>query len=123
MASTVARASASTVGLSNMRRTGSSAPNSSLIRDIRACCLDSSEYRLALPATRAWRDPRHTCVLPQRPVLARRTRRPCLDTGHYEPFNQPNVHRIDCVADPIVEVTVWCPLTQSGETDLDMPIL
>lgn len=32
------------------------------------------------------------------PIFARR---PCLDTGYYEAFNQPNVHLVDCLAEPI----------------------
>ena len=54
------------------------------------------------------------------PIFARR---PCLDTGYYETFNQRNVHLIDCVTDPIVEITTRGVRTQSGETDLDMLIL
>lgn len=54
------------------------------------------------------------------PIFARR---PCLDTGYYETFNQPNVHLVDCVIDPIVEITPHGVRTQSGETKLDMLIL
>jgi cation diffusion facilitator CzcD-associated flavoprotein CzcO len=54
------------------------------------------------------------------PIFARR---PCLDTGYYETYNQPNVHLIDCVTDPIVEITERGVRTQSGETALDMLIL
>jgi cation diffusion facilitator CzcD-associated flavoprotein CzcO len=50
------------------------------------------------------------------PIFARR---PCLDTGYYETFNQPNVHLIDCVTDPIVEITEHGVRTPSGETALD----
>ncbi|UQR66544.1 NAD(P)/FAD-dependent oxidoreductase [Bradyrhizobium sp. C-145] len=53
------------------------------------------------------------------PIFARR---PCLDTGYYETFNQPNVHLIDCVIDPIVEITAQGVRTQSSETALDMLI-
>ena len=51
------------------------------------------------------------------PIFARR---PCLDTGYYETFNQPNVHLIDCCTDPIVEITTRGVRTPSGETELDM---
>ena len=54
------------------------------------------------------------------PIFARR---PCLDTGYYETFNQPNVQLIDCMTDPIVEITAHGVRTQSGETALDMLIL
>jgi cation diffusion facilitator CzcD-associated flavoprotein CzcO len=53
------------------------------------------------------------------PIFARR---PCLDTGYYEAFNQPNVHLMDCVTDPIVAITKHGVRTQSGETALDMLI-
>jgi cation diffusion facilitator CzcD-associated flavoprotein CzcO len=53
------------------------------------------------------------------PIFARR---PCLDTLYYETFNQPNVHLIDCVTDPIVEITTSGVRTHSGETELDMLI-
>ncbi|MBR0750939.1 NAD(P)/FAD-dependent oxidoreductase [Bradyrhizobium jicamae] len=54
------------------------------------------------------------------PIFARR---PCLDTGYYETFNQPNVHLMDCTTDPIVEITARGVRTESGETELDMLIL
>ncbi|MES2337403.1 MAG: NAD(P)/FAD-dependent oxidoreductase [Pseudomonadota bacterium] len=54
------------------------------------------------------------------PIFARR---PCLDSGYYEAFNQPNVHLVDCVADPIVRLTEHGVQTQSGEIPLDMLIL
>lgn len=54
------------------------------------------------------------------PIFARR---PCLDTGYYETYNQPNVHLIDCITDPIQEITEKGVRTQSGEVELDMLIL
>ena len=54
------------------------------------------------------------------PIFARR---PCLDTGYYETFNLPNVHLMDCVTDPILEVTEKGVRTGMGETELDMLIL
>jgi cation diffusion facilitator CzcD-associated flavoprotein CzcO len=53
------------------------------------------------------------------PIFARR---PCLDTGYYETFNQPNVQLMDCITDPIVEITKHGVRSQSGETALDMLI-
>ncbi|MCB2006422.1 MAG: NAD(P)/FAD-dependent oxidoreductase [Rhodoferax sp.] len=50
------------------------------------------------------------------PIFARR---PCLDTGYYETFNKPNVHLMDCLTDPIVEITETGVRTQAGETALD----
>ena len=53
------------------------------------------------------------------PIFARR---PCLDTGYYETYNLPTVHLIDCLSDPIVEITENGVRTQSGEFALDMLI-
>lgn len=53
------------------------------------------------------------------PIFARR---PCLDTSYYETYNQPNVHLVDCVTDPIHEITEKGVRTQSGEIELDMLI-
>lgn len=53
------------------------------------------------------------------PIFARR---PCLDSSYYETFNRPNVHLVDCVSDPIVEITEKGVKTQSGEVELDMLI-
>jgi len=49
-------------------------------------------------------------------------RRPCIDTSYYETFNLPNVHLVDCITDPIVEITENGVRTQSGEIALDMLI-
>ncbi|MCA2013770.1 NAD(P)/FAD-dependent oxidoreductase [Cereibacter sphaeroides] len=54
------------------------------------------------------------------PIFARR---PCLDTGYYETYNRPNVHLVDCLEDPIVEITEKGIRTQSGEHELDVLIL
>jgi cation diffusion facilitator CzcD-associated flavoprotein CzcO len=54
------------------------------------------------------------------PVFARR---PCLDTEYYETYNLPNVHLIDCITDPILEITEKGVRTKSGEVALDMIIL
>ncbi len=54
------------------------------------------------------------------PIFARR---PCLDTSYYETYNLPNVHLVDCLKDPIVEVTERGVRTESGEVELDMLIL
>ena len=54
------------------------------------------------------------------PIFARR---PCLDTSYYETYNLPNVHLVDCLKDPIVEVTEKGVRTESGEVELDMLIL
>jgi cation diffusion facilitator CzcD-associated flavoprotein CzcO len=53
------------------------------------------------------------------PIFARR---PCLDTGYYETFNQTNVHLKDCLTDPIVEITEKGVRTQAGEVELDILI-
>lgn len=54
------------------------------------------------------------------PIFARR---PCLDTEYYETYNLPNVHLMDCLTDPIVEITETGIRTEAGETELDMLIL
>ncbi|MCB1394584.1 MAG: NAD(P)/FAD-dependent oxidoreductase [Rhodobacteraceae bacterium] len=54
------------------------------------------------------------------PIFARR---PCLDSGYYETYNLPNVHLVDCLEDPIVEITETGIRTQSGVTELDVLIL
>ena len=54
------------------------------------------------------------------PIFARR---PCLDTSYYETYNLPSVHLVDCLKDPIVEVTERGVRTESGEVELDMLIL
>jgi cation diffusion facilitator CzcD-associated flavoprotein CzcO len=54
------------------------------------------------------------------PIFARR---PCIDTQYYETYNLPNVHLVDCLVDPIVEITETGVKTQLGEIELDMIIL
>lgn len=54
------------------------------------------------------------------PIFARR---PCLDSGYYETYNLPNVHLVDCLEDPIVEITERGIRTRSGEVELDVLIL
>lgn len=53
------------------------------------------------------------------PVFARR---PCLDSSYYETFNLPNVHLMDCLEDPIQEITAKGVRLASGEVELDMLI-
>jgi cation diffusion facilitator CzcD-associated flavoprotein CzcO len=53
------------------------------------------------------------------PIFARR---PCLDTSYYETFNLPNVHLVDCLTDPIEEITASGVRTKSGEIELDILI-
>ncbi|MFV0475206.1 MAG: flavin-containing monooxygenase [Pikeienuella sp.] len=53
------------------------------------------------------------------PIFARRV---CLDTEYYETYNLPNVHLVDVLKDPIVEITEKGVRTESGETELDMLI-
>ncbi|MBD0415178.1 flavin-containing monooxygenase [Oryzicola mucosus] len=54
------------------------------------------------------------------PVFARR---PCLDSSYYETYNLPHVHLLDCVEDPIEEITEKGVRLRSGEVELDMLIL
>lgn len=53
------------------------------------------------------------------PIFARR---PCLDSSYYETYNRPNVHLVDCLTDPIVEITEKGVRTESGEIELDVLI-
>ncbi len=53
------------------------------------------------------------------PIFARR---PCLDTSYYETYNLPGVHLVDCLEDPILEITENGVRTRSGEIALDMLI-
>lgn len=54
------------------------------------------------------------------PVFARR---PCLDSSYYETYNLPHVHLLDCLDDPIEEITEKGVRLRSGEVELDMLIL
>jgi cation diffusion facilitator CzcD-associated flavoprotein CzcO len=54
------------------------------------------------------------------PIFARR---PCLDSSYYETYNRSNVHLVDCLSDPIVEITERGVRTRSGEVELDVLIL
>lgn len=68
------------------------------------------------------KDPKTAEALKPRgyPIFARR---PCLDSSYYETYNLPNVHLVDCLTDPIVEITETGVRNQSGETELDILIL
>lgn len=50
------------------------------------------------------------------PIFARR---PCLDSSYYETYSRSSVHLMDCLTDPIVEITEKGVRTESGETELD----
>ena len=41
---------------------------------------------------------------------------------YYATYNQPNVHLVDCITDPIQEITGKGVRTRSGEIELDMLI-
>ena len=53
------------------------------------------------------------------PIFARR---PCLDTGYYEAFNRDNVTLVDCLTDPIEEITPTGIRTREQHVDLDIII-
>lgn len=53
------------------------------------------------------------------PIFARR---PCLDTGYYEAFNQDNVTLKDCLEQPIVAITERGIRTSAGEVEVDIII-
>ena len=50
------------------------------------------------------------------------SRRPCLDTNYYEAFNRDNVTLVDCINDPIVEITPAGIRTAEQEVPLDIII-
>jgi cation diffusion facilitator CzcD-associated flavoprotein CzcO len=54
------------------------------------------------------------------PIFARR---PVLDTNYYESFNRSNVSLVDCLTDPIVEITETGIKTTTQGIDLDIIIL
>jgi len=54
------------------------------------------------------------------PIFARR---PCLDTRYYECFNEPHVHLVDCLTDPIEGLTEAGVKTRDREVELDVLIL
>ncbi len=54
------------------------------------------------------------------PIFARR---PCLDSSYYETFNLPHVKLVDCLEEPIVELTERGVRTATREIELDMVIL
>lgn len=53
------------------------------------------------------------------PIFARRV---CIDIDYYETYNRPNVHLVNLLEDPIVEITEKGVRTESGETQLDILI-
>ncbi|MCW1933567.1 flavin-containing monooxygenase [Pararhodobacter zhoushanensis] len=53
------------------------------------------------------------------PIFARR---PCLDSGYYETFNRDNVTLVDCLTDPIQEITATGIRTATAHIDLDVII-
>lgn len=67
-------------------------------------------------------DPKIAEILKPRgyPIFARR---PCLDTNYYEAFNEPHVYLVDCLNDPIEQVTEKGVKTTSQEIELDSLIL
>jgi cation diffusion facilitator CzcD-associated flavoprotein CzcO len=50
------------------------------------------------------------------------SRRPCLDTGYYESFNRANVSLVDCLEEPIEEITPAGIRTSRREIELDVII-
>jgi cation diffusion facilitator CzcD-associated flavoprotein CzcO len=50
------------------------------------------------------------------------TRRPCLDTNYYEAFNRDNVLLVDCINEPIEEITAIGIRTSEREIPLDIII-
>ena len=50
------------------------------------------------------------------------SRRPCLDTNYYEAFNRDNVTLVDCIEEPIEEITPAGIRTKAREVPLDVII-
>ena len=67
------------------------------------------------------KDPEIAEVLTPRgyPIFARR---PCLETNYYEAFNRDNVMLVDCLNEPIVEITERGIRTDTREIELDIII-
>ena len=51
------------------------------------------------------------------------TKRPSLEQGYYECFNQPNVHLVDLLTNPIEAITPGGVQTTTGEVALDVLVL
>ncbi len=68
------------------------------------------------------RDPATAEALKPRgyPIFARR---PCLDTHYYETFNAPHVGLVDCLNEPVTEITERGVRTAQRDIDLDVLIL
>ncbi|WP_127107497.1 flavin-containing monooxygenase [Pararhodobacter zhoushanensis] len=66
-------------------------------------------------------DPKTAAVLTPHgyPIFARR---PCLDSGYYEAFNRDNVTLVDCLTDPIQEITATGIRTATAHIELDVII-
>ena len=45
--------------------------------------------------------------------------RPCLDNTYYETHDQPNVHPVDCLEEPILEITELANIVRISENDVD----
>jgi cation diffusion facilitator CzcD-associated flavoprotein CzcO len=67
------------------------------------------------------KDPKTAQALTPRgyPIFARR---PCLDTNYYETFNRTNVTLVDCINEPIVDITETAVRTGEREIELDIII-
>jgi cation diffusion facilitator CzcD-associated flavoprotein CzcO len=50
------------------------------------------------------------------------SRRPCLDTNYYETFNRDNVSLVDCIEEPIEEITPSGIRTRARQIELDVII-
>jgi cation diffusion facilitator CzcD-associated flavoprotein CzcO len=69
-------------------------------------------------------DPRVAELLaPQQPAHPFGTKRPPLEQGYYEAFNQPNVHLVDLRATPIEQILPTGVRTAAGDHDVDVLVL
>jgi cyclohexanone monooxygenase len=69
-------------------------------------------------------DPRVAELLaPEEPAYAFGTKRPPLEQGYYEAFNQPNVHLVDLRTDPVSRIVPSGVRTATGEHHLDVLVL
>jgi cyclohexanone monooxygenase len=69
-------------------------------------------------------DPRVAELLaPEQPPYPFGTKRPPLEQGYYEAFNQPNVHLVDVRSTPVERVLPNGVRTASGEHELDVLVL
>ncbi len=77
---------------------------------------DRTRARIADPAL-------HESLAPTDPPYPYGTKRPSLEQGYYEIFNQPNVHLVDLKQHPLEEITPTGVTTTAGHVEADVLVL